>query len=116
LFLEILLGVIFLNQSQFINLYHLIVLEGNCNASHRCEIAKDIYFCPTEIFQSSNINRSISRKVPKVGAGTYVARGSYLIGDVVVGEKSTIWFGSVLRGDENYIRVGNHTSIQDNAT
>lgn len=36
-----------------------------------------------------------------------------MIGDVEIGEDSSVWFGSVLRGDVNYIRIGRRTNIQD---
>jgi carbonic anhydrase/acetyltransferase-like protein (isoleucine patch superfamily) len=50
---------------------------------------------------------------PKVGAGVFVAPGAQLIGDVEVGEQSSIWSNSVLRGDINRVIVGHHTNIQD---
>ncbi|MFS0576847.1 gamma carbonic anhydrase family protein [Sporosarcina sp. 179-K 3D1 HS] len=46
----------------------------------------------------------------------FVAPGAYLIGDVTIGEESTIWFNSVLRGDEGSITIGKRCSIQDNST
>lgn len=52
---------------------------------------------------------------PVVGDGTYLAPNASLIGDVVVGAGSSVWFGAVLRGDLEPIRVGDRTSIQDNA-
>ncbi len=54
-------------------------------------------------------------KVPQIGASAFVAPTAVLIGDVVVGEQSSIWFGAVLRGDNGPIRIGARTSIQDNA-
>ena len=45
-----------------------------------------------------------------------VAPGAKIIGDVRVGEESTIWFNAVLRGDEAPILIGNRCSIQDNST
>ena len=39
-----------------------------------------------------------------------------MIGDVSIGRDSSIWFGSVLRGDMNYIKIGSRTNIQDNST
>ena len=52
-------------------------------------------------------------KRPHLGDGVFVAPGAHLIGDVTVGERSSIWFGSVLRGDINRVVVGHHTNIQD---
>ena len=55
-------------------------------------------------------------KKPKVHENAYVSPRSSLIGDVEIGEDSSIWEFAVLRADMNYIRVGKGTSIQDNAT
>jgi carbonic anhydrase/acetyltransferase-like protein (isoleucine patch superfamily) len=54
-------------------------------------------------------------KTPKVHPTAFIAPTAVLIGDVEVGEASSIWFGSVLRGDEGPIRIGARTSVQDNA-
>jgi len=53
-------------------------------------------------------------KKPHVAPGAFVAPTASLIGDVVVGEGTSIWFGAVLRGDFGRICVGKNTSIQDN--
>ncbi|MEI6085171.1 MAG: gamma carbonic anhydrase family protein [Verrucomicrobiota bacterium] len=52
-------------------------------------------------------------KKPQVGPRVYLADGAELIGDVTVGEQSSIWFHSVLRGDINRVVIGHHTNIQD---
>jgi gamma-carbonic anhydrase len=54
-------------------------------------------------------------KRPKVAASAFIAPTAVLIGDVEVGEESSVWFGAVLRGDNGPIRVGDRTSIQDNS-
>jgi carbonic anhydrase/acetyltransferase-like protein (isoleucine patch superfamily) len=54
-------------------------------------------------------------KTPKLGKGVFVAPTASLIGDVEIGDGASIWFGAVLRGDEAGIRIGPHTSVQDNA-
>ncbi len=59
------------------------------------------------------IIRSFEGKTPKTGDDVYLADNAVLVGDVEVGARSSIWFGSVLRGDMHYIRVGEETSIQD---
>jgi carbonic anhydrase/acetyltransferase-like protein (isoleucine patch superfamily) len=53
--------------------------------------------------------------VPKLGADVYVAPDATIIGDVVLGDASSVWFGVVIRGDVFPIRVGARTNIQDNA-
>lgn len=50
---------------------------------------------------------------PKIADGVYVAPTATVIGDVEIGADSNIWFGCVLRGDVNIIRVGERTNIQD---
>lgn len=50
---------------------------------------------------------------PKVHRSAYVAPGVSLIGDVVIGPRSSLWFGVVVRGDINEIRIGQRTNIQD---
>lgn len=52
-------------------------------------------------------------KKPVVGKNTFVAPSADLIGDVTIGENSSIWFCCVLRGDVEPITIGDHTNIQD---
>jgi carbonic anhydrase/acetyltransferase-like protein (isoleucine patch superfamily) len=51
---------------------------------------------------------------PRLGEGVFVADTASVIGDVVIGVRSSIWYGTVLRADVEKIRVGSETSIQDN--
>src|SRR5687768_3961388 len=53
-------------------------------------------------------------KRPIIASDAFVASTATIIGDVSIGEASSIWFGAVLRGDLMPIRVGARTSIQDN--
>ncbi|MFN8543457.1 MAG: gamma carbonic anhydrase family protein [Candidatus Binatia bacterium] len=55
-------------------------------------------------------------KTPAVAATAWVAPTATVIGDVVIGAEASIWFGTVLRGDVERIRVGARTNIQDNCT
>jgi carbonic anhydrase/acetyltransferase-like protein (isoleucine patch superfamily) len=52
---------------------------------------------------------------PSLGRDVFVAPTASLIGDVVLGDESSVWFGAVLRGDGFPIRIGARTNIQDNA-
>lgn len=52
-------------------------------------------------------------KLPKIAETAYIAPSAEVIGDVEIGEDSSIWFGSIIRGDVNYIRIGARTNIQD---
>jgi len=54
-------------------------------------------------------------KRPVIADGAIVTEGTYLIGDVVIGEGTSVWFGAVLRADFAPIRIGKFCSIQDNA-
>src|ERR1043166_5999108 len=55
------------------------------------------------------------RRQPRLGQGVFIARGAVVIGDVALGDFSSVWYNAVLRGDINRIVVGHHTNIQDNA-
>jgi len=52
-------------------------------------------------------------KQPSIDPSVFVAPGSHVIGDVSIGKLSSIWFNCVIRGDVNYIRIGEKTNIQD---
>jgi carbonic anhydrase/acetyltransferase-like protein (isoleucine patch superfamily) len=54
-------------------------------------------------------------KQPKLGKGVYIARGAAVLGDVTLGDYSSVWYNAVLRGDINRIVVGHHSNVQDNA-
>src|SRR5882762_9590070 len=54
-------------------------------------------------------------KKPVLGRGVYIAKTAVVLGDVTVGDYSSVWYHAVLRGDINRIVVGHHTNIQDNA-
>lgn len=55
------------------------------------------------------------RKKPKLGKGVYIANRAVVLGDVTLGDHSSVWYNAVLRGDINRIVIGHHTNIQDNA-
>lgn len=52
-------------------------------------------------------------KKPKIAAGVFVAPGAVVIGDVEIGEGSSVWFGCIIRGDVCPVRIGRNTNIQD---
>lgn len=52
-------------------------------------------------------------KSPQIHSSVLQAPGSHIFGDVTIGVDSSIWFNAVLRGDVNYIRIGERTNIQD---
>jgi carbonic anhydrase/acetyltransferase-like protein (isoleucine patch superfamily) len=53
---------------------------------------------------------------PTIPATAFIAPTATVIGDVVLGEHSSIWFHTVVRGDVHHIRIGDRTNIQDNST
>jgi carbonic anhydrase/acetyltransferase-like protein (isoleucine patch superfamily) len=57
--------------------------------------------------------QSFNSIAPKIHNTAFVAENAFVIGDVEIGEDSSVWFGSVVRGDVNYIRMGARTNIQD---
>jgi gamma-carbonic anhydrase len=59
--------------------------------------------------------RTFEGLTPALHATSYLAETAVVIGDVVLGAGSSLWYGTVLRGDVMPIRVGARTSIQDNA-
>ena len=59
--------------------------------------------------------RSLDGKSPKVHPSAYVSEAAYVLGDVEIGENSSVWPGAVIRGDYGSIKVGKGTNIQDNA-
>jgi len=52
---------------------------------------------------------------PRIHPSAFVAPGATVVGDVTVGEESSVWFGAVLRGDINRIVIGPRTNVQDGA-
>lgn len=57
--------------------------------------------------------KSVRGFTPLIGEDTYLAETAVVIGDVVIGKGCSIWFGAILRGDVNSIRIGNGVNIQD---
>ncbi len=62
------------------------------------------------------ILRELNGVMPKYGDNCFFAESAVLVGDVVMGDECSVWYGAVLRGDVHYIRIGNRVNIQDNAT
>ncbi len=54
-------------------------------------------------------------KRPSIGKGVFIAPTAVIIGDVVIGDGSSVWHGAVLRGDDGKITIGRNSNIQDNA-
>lgn len=56
---------------------------------------------------------SINGKTPQVDPSAFIAPGAVVLGDVELGPEVSVWYGCVLRGDINWIRVGARTNLQD---
>jgi gamma-carbonic anhydrase len=59
------------------------------------------------------IVRPFDGKAPRLHDSVFVAETALVVGDVDIGEQSTIWFGTVVRGDVNSVRIGARTNVQD---
>jgi carbonic anhydrase/acetyltransferase-like protein (isoleucine patch superfamily) len=57
--------------------------------------------------------RNVVRRPELINASAYVAPGAVVLGDVTIGEGSSIWFGAVVRGDSAPIQIGRDTNVQD---
>lgn len=57
----------------------------------------------------------VEGKYPNWGRDCFIADNATLVGDVTMGDKCSVWFTAVIRGDVNYIKIGHHTNIQDGA-
>ncbi|MDR2711678.1 MAG: gamma carbonic anhydrase family protein [Clostridiales bacterium] len=60
--------------------------------------------------------RSYKEHKPKIAEMAYIDAGATVIGQVKIAEGASVWPGAVLRGDVNYIEVGQYSNIQDNCT
>jgi len=59
--------------------------------------------------------RPYNDKLPQFDETVYIEDSAQIIGDVVIGQHSSIWFNAVVRGDVSYIRIGKYTNVQDNS-
>jgi len=58
--------------------------------------------------------RSLGDKKPKIAESAFISEAAYIIGEVEIGENSSVWPGAVIRADFGSIRIGNNTAIEDN--
>jgi len=57
----------------------------------------------------------VKDKNPEWGSDCFIAPNATIVGDVIMGNNCSVWFNAVIRGDVNYIKIGNNTNIQDGA-
>jgi carbonic anhydrase/acetyltransferase-like protein (isoleucine patch superfamily) len=70
--------------------------------------------CAVLRFSTNSMIRPYRGHMPRIGESSYIDLSAQIIGDVVIGERSSVWLNVSARGDVNYIRIGDETSIQDN--
>jgi len=58
--------------------------------------------------------RGLGNKKPKIAESAFVSEAAYVIGDVEIGDNSSVWPGAVIRADFGSIRIGKNTAIEDN--
>jgi len=58
--------------------------------------------------------RVLGDKAPRIASTAFVSEAAYVVGDVEIGEYSSIWPGAIIRGDIASIKIGNNTQIEDN--
>jgi carbonic anhydrase/acetyltransferase-like protein (isoleucine patch superfamily) len=58
--------------------------------------------------------RSLGDKKPKIAKSAFVSEAAYVIGEVEIGENSSVWPGAVIRADFGSIRIGKNTAVEDN--
>lgn len=59
------------------------------------------------------IIRELNGITPQFGKNCFFAENAVVVGDVVMGDQCSIWFNAVVRGDVNYIKIGNKVNLQD---
>jgi len=57
--------------------------------------------------------RTIKGKTPQLGKECFVAETAAILGDVKLGDECTVWYGAVIRGDDNSIEIGDRVNVQD---
>jgi carbonic anhydrase/acetyltransferase-like protein (isoleucine patch superfamily) len=57
----------------------------------------------------------VNNRIPEIGSGCFIAPNATIVGDVIMGTECSVWFNAVIRGDVNYIRIGNKVNVQDGA-
>ncbi|MEP0713990.1 gamma carbonic anhydrase family protein [Algoriphagus sp.] len=62
-----------------------------------------------------SLQLEVNGKKPQFGKECWLAPNCTVVGDVMMGERCTVWFNAVVRGDVHEIRIGNDTNIQDGA-
>ncbi len=75
----------------------------------RCEVSVEV----SDISKEPSLVRSLGDCIPRIDPSVWIAPNAVVVGDVELGPDVSIWYGCVLRGDVNFIRVGARSNIQD---
>ena len=59
--------------------------------------------------------RSFGEKTPRIAGSAFISEMAYIVGDVEIGENSSVWPGAVIRADFGPMKIGRYTHIEDNA-
>ena len=70
---------------------------------------------PAALADAGGLILPFKGKWPTFGKDVFIAPNATVIGDVVIGERSSVWFNCLVRGDDHWIRIGARTNIQDGA-
>ena len=94
-----------------LSIFKGLKLENNMNNTDKKKNYLNITF-----WKNGGISTIINFKgnSPKISKTAFIADSADVIGDVEIGDFSSVWFNAVIRGDRNSIKVGNRTNIQDN--
>ena len=58
--------------------------------------------------------RSFNGKTPKISDSAFISEAAYVVGDVEIGDNSSVWPGAVIRGDTGRVIIGKYTAVEDN--
>src|SRR5262249_14841885 len=67
-----------------------------------------------ELVCRGSMIRAVGPKVPRIAPTAWVSEAAYVVGDVEIGENSSVWPGAVIRADFAPVRIGSRTHIEDN--
>jgi carbonic anhydrase/acetyltransferase-like protein (isoleucine patch superfamily) len=81
-----------------------------CHAPSRLNVPSNGNFFSERTFLMLKTYRGIA---PTIAPSAFIEDTAVVIGDVLIGSESSVWFHAVIRGDVNYIRIGHRTNIQD---
>lgn len=59
--------------------------------------------------------KEVNGKSPKIGEDCFIAENATIVGEVTMGKQCSVWFNAVIRGDVNYIKMGDKVNVQDGA-